>query len=199
MKSRSGFVSNSSSSSFIIGFETKPKSAAELCRLLFGNMEYIQYYDHAFRTADVSNIVFNDLKEERPASIKKIVETVKSGHFLGYPDTWTKDRQSDVLEKQFDEMFPEYKGNYWDNDKITKITAKQLAAQIRSIRRQEMEEDRAELEKAALKYVDEKIKPHMEGKKVYVLEYADDDGQGHGHIEHGGVFDSLPHVQISHH
>jgi len=198
MKSRSGFVSNSSSSSFIIGFETKPKSAAELCRLLFDDMEFVQYYDKAFSTTDIANIIFEDLKGERAASAHKILETVASGYFPGYHYDW-RERPSAKMARQFKEMFPEYEGDYWNKEKITKTMAKQLVAKIHEAREKEDAEDKA-IENAALnKYVTETVNPKLAGKKVYVLEYADDDGRGRGHIEHGDVFNNIPHIQISHH
>lgn len=197
MKSRSGFVSNSSSSSFIIGFETKPKSAAELCNLLFGDMDFVQYYDKAFSTSDIANTIFNDLKGVRTASAKKILETIGSGYFTGCDyGGWNKDRPSDKLVRQFQDMFPEYKGDYWDEKKITKTMAKQLAVKIREARGKENAEDRATETAAANKYVTETVNPKLTGKKVYVLEYGDD---VHGHIEHGDVFNNIPHIQISHH
>lgn len=46
MKIRNGFVSNSSSSSFIVSFDKKPSSAEELREILFGDKEYIEHrYD----------------------------------------------------------------------------------------------------------------------------------------------------------
>lgn len=197
MKSRSGFVSNSSSSSFIIGFDTKPKSAAELCELLFGDMDFVQYYDRAYSTTDIANVIFNDLKGQRTASVKKIIETVASGYFPGrkFPD-WSDKRPSRKLIKQFEEMFPEYDGDYWQEDKITKTMAKQLAAKIKVAIDIEQKEYEAQEKKAVDEYVNKSVNPVLEGKKVYVLEYSDDCQR---HIEHGDVFSGVPHVQISHH
>jgi len=199
MKSRSGFVSNSSSSSFIVGFDEKPRSAAFLRKLLFGDMEFIQYYDNSYSTAEIAQTIFNDLKGARPVNLAKIIKTVRSGHFPGYPDIWNNDRESTKLERQFSETFPEYKGNYWDVSKITKLMAKQLAEKILTARQKEIEADNKAVDEAAEKYVKERVKPQIGGKKMYVLEYADDDGKGQGHIEHAGVFENIPHVQISHH
>lgn len=199
MKSRSGFVSNSSSSSFIIGFDTKPKSAAELRKLLFDGMEFVQYYDKSYSTVEISERIFNDLKGERPASLSTIIETVRSGHFPGYPETWRKDKESDKLERQFNEMFPEYKGNYWDETKITRPMARQLTEKIRVARRKEIDEDNKTIENAATDFVNERVKPRMGDKKVYVLEYGDENGDLDGAIEHSGVLQNVAISQISHH
>ena len=45
MKKRLGFVSNSSSSSFIITFDKVPETVEELKELLFEDQEFITKYD----------------------------------------------------------------------------------------------------------------------------------------------------------
>ena len=196
MKIRIGFVSNSSSSSFILAFLRKPRSAAELQKLLFGDMTHIEWCDNSWTTEDISNTIFNDLKRVKPLSLNKIIDVVKSGHFDGMPTPWMDDnRLSDQLEKQFKESFPDC-GDWYHPDKITNTMARRLARRIRIARSKEYEEDRRATREAAEKYVKEVVLPMMKGKKVFTLDYGDDT---HGAIEHGGVFYNIPHVQISHH
>ena len=45
MKIRSGFVSNSSSSSFIVVFDEAPKSASHLKDMMFPKTNTIEYFD----------------------------------------------------------------------------------------------------------------------------------------------------------
>jgi len=76
MKTRTGLVSNSSSSSFIIVFPKKPQSAKEVHKRLYNGAEgSIQYYGDNSRThAEISERVYNDLKGCRKATVKQIAE-----------------------------------------------------------------------------------------------------------------------------
>ncbi len=49
MKIRSGFVSNSSSSSFIFGIKRSPKNANELLPLLYPGMLELSYHDKGYQ------------------------------------------------------------------------------------------------------------------------------------------------------
>ncbi len=64
MKVRQGFVSNSSSSSFIVSFKKKPKTKKDVYKEMFNERYYIiDYYDIEKKsTEQISDIVFNDLK-----------------------------------------------------------------------------------------------------------------------------------------
>ena len=197
MKIRHGFVSNSSSSSFILGFDRKPRSVAELHELLFGNMTHVEWFDMSFPTEKIANTIFNDLKKAKPLSVGKIIDEVESGYFEGMPDTWMdNNRLSDQLQKQFEESFPNCGGAWYEPDKITNTMAKRLAQKIRMAHDVENEEDRRATRAAAEKYTKDVVLPMMKGKKVYTLEYGDDIN---GAIEHGGVFFNIPSIQISHH
>jgi hypothetical protein len=66
MKIRTGFVSNSSSSSFIVAFAKVPESQEELQQMLFGDDEKFSIYGDTFLTADVAAVVWRDLKVAKP-------------------------------------------------------------------------------------------------------------------------------------
>jgi len=66
MKTRNGFVSNSSSSSFIVVFPKKPTTEKQVHKLLFNGSEgslNTDYYDSK-PYADIAAQVFNDLKKK---------------------------------------------------------------------------------------------------------------------------------------
>lgn len=65
MKIRCGFVSNSSSSSFIVSFPKMPESAEDVLKYLFGadakNDQQIEYYDNETSAMAIANQVWQDI------------------------------------------------------------------------------------------------------------------------------------------
>ena len=65
MKIRHGFVSNSSSSSFIVVFPSEPKNVEDLQKMMFGDLVEIQsiYDNDIFYSAnEIAKTVWNDMK-----------------------------------------------------------------------------------------------------------------------------------------
>lgn len=87
MKIRSGFVSNSSSSSFIVALDKYPETPDEMKTLLFGNEDIVpspwEHTDGSVSTSEAAEIIFNQLGE---ISSDSGVEHLKRGYFDGYPD-----------------------------------------------------------------------------------------------------------------
>ena len=72
MKFRWGFVSNSSSSNFILAFNKKPRSVKELQKLLFGDKKFLTGYDeYAAGTDLIAEAVFAQLK--KPLELDEIL------------------------------------------------------------------------------------------------------------------------------
>jgi len=98
MKIRMGFISNSSSSSFIVVFDKRPKTKKELKELLFGDRkEYHDPYSSEYwPTDDVVDIVWNDLKGQRSMTMEKIAKEIDAGWFDDrpeFPDLDIEDRE----------------------------------------------------------------------------------------------------------
>ena len=77
MKIRNGFVSNSSSSSFIVAFPNKPKTVEEMANILFGKTDGVfdnEGYDNTRYTyMEIAEAVLSNLKKE---SKKKLIDTL---------------------------------------------------------------------------------------------------------------------------
>jgi hypothetical protein len=82
MKVRQGFVSNSSSSSFVVAFAKVPQSREELKALLWGSQERLSIYDDGITTEEASRTLWCDLQEamKEPLDAEGIALEVKGGH-----------------------------------------------------------------------------------------------------------------------
>jgi hypothetical protein len=88
MKTRNGFVSNSSSSSFVVAFPKKPKNPAEVWEIMFGGKDVVvSCYDNGgLSYSDIASRVFHSLESNKfkKATLKDIVEEF-NGRYRYYP------------------------------------------------------------------------------------------------------------------
>ena len=207
MKIRNGFVSNSSSSSFVIALDTNPMEMTmeELRTLLFGEQELFAKYDYAFTTKDLAQTILKDIQEchereeketswgynancfEGKLSKEGLIETICSGDFDGSPEYIWRDRESDKIEDEAKRqgITEPYKDPKW-NKLIHEARDKEYA-----------EHDR--LTKIAATELADPFWEANKDKYLYALEYSDNEGQKGCVLEHGNVFRNIPHIQISHH
>ncbi len=174
MKTRHGFVSNSSSSSFVVAFPHKPKNVTELQEMLFGDANtYPNPYHYEddprsqrnWPAAEIASIVFNDMKGQR--GNKKRIREAMNGYFPGQPkleqpkyDTGKKYEWGGIV----------YDYDAWDKDL------------------QVFYEEEAE-----------RFMAKNPDAKIFTFRYADEDGRLGSAMEHGDLFHKLPHVRISRH
>lgn len=96
MKIRDGFVSNSSSSSFIIAFDKTPETAKEMKEILFGNKEIYKdpYYSlyggdiKGWSTLNVAQTVLNGIYDKKSLTPAEVVDAMQSGYIDGEPDPY---------------------------------------------------------------------------------------------------------------
>ena len=196
MRVRSGFVSNSSSSSFIVGFAKIPETIEEMRSLLFPDGDHRE--DIGFRRdaeywtpEHVAEKVFQDLTREpdgwhdgSEASLKKVVEEI---------GTW------EIAEKM--QSFPFEKMREVDLKFMAKHEVRTSQfwmsyADWTQARCEVLDAWMTEIEAEFQKHIAEKY-PDLVGLELRYFCYSDEDGEGV--LEHGGTFDNVPHVRISHH
>ncbi len=189
MKIRLSFVSNSSSSSFIVGFAKIPTTVAEMKEMLFADgRQYVSAGDSCLSANKVSEIAFQSLQNINPIlSFDEMYEEVNTGWYEGAPEAVDFSQYKKVfeLEKQFKLEHGE-KENWIDYPEWKKVI-------------NEAREKSFQKRKEADKLKSKELWDKMSGLNIYCFVYADDEGDVGKVMEHGDVFRCLPHQRISCH
>lgn len=177
MKVRSGFVSNSSSSSFIVALPERVEDLGfdALKSLLFGDESERKslYNENVYTTEEMARSVYDAMQMYDPFSditienTSKAVEEITSGWFEGRPEA------------------PIY---------IYQWTGAKLAIAMEVI--QAIENEMAE--KLAIEFERSAWMQYGKMPVYYVIEYGDHSDFG-CLMEHGNIFENVPHIRISHH
>jgi hypothetical protein len=171
MKIKTDFVTNSSSSCFIVVFPEKIKTLEQVLKFIPEKDKAQQVYKDAI-----------DSKEYKIQTkiAQKIITTELSYGFI-----------SDISENYHEETFEEFlkqQGLEIDRKNPNYINLGNIY----------YENERRKTEIEAKKYAKEFIEKNSKGF-VYIFNYGDEDGKFFAKMEHGHTFKNLPHIRISHH
>ena len=178
MKIRNGFVSNSSSSSFVVIFPKEPKNAEDVKKMLFKEEQY--YYDpwneDKWTTEEVAETVWEDICNQNKNNFvraKEILTGSISGanyedfkHIEDSHERWSaySDARNIFAEKRLNEFF--------------------------SIKR---------IRKEKLKKLKNETVQLTEDGVLYCFSYCDNDSSYSAALEHGDLFKNLKHIEINNH
>jgi hypothetical protein len=189
MKIRNGFISNSSSSSFVVLFPIEPKNAADVQDILFKDEKFYplpESDDEEYRQDEemnnnvswpvetISQTVWSDICDQKKNDFGKAEEILNSG----------------TIE---DENAPDYSDfnhiKNWDKQWKAYRDAKNKYAK-------EKMKNFFNLRKLKLKKLNNET---IENGVLYCFSYADEDGAYGSALEHGNLFNNLKHIRVSNH
>lgn len=174
MKIKIDFVTNSSSSSFIVAWPKPVKTMDDVLKYIPEYTKAKVVYEDAIKYASPK-----PLKIEKNKKVVELLMRLLSEGYWGQASIhYSSDiyeqvaRREGVTEKEIMEN-PQWSAIVWDEQKKkTDIAGKEKAHNF--IRQ-------------------------TNGYYLYVFQYGDEDGEFYSEMEHGGTFSNLPHIQVSHH
>lgn len=227
MKVRIGFVSNSSSSSFLVVWPQQPTSLEDIIDILYQGAETTNYYDETLSTRDLAGRVWMDT---RPATIAEIEDFVEE--MFSFGEDWYSKRKyvwHNVGYKPNTQLMQEYEAAYIALSKeqehlATKLkqydAKEQVCLQRQGKLARVLGEDKGDLELVDYEVTQNRL---QEVRKllwhhpllaqivkestaqliadhpglIAVYDYSDNEGQGC--LEHNDTFGNLTHWINSHH
>lgn len=185
MKTRTSFVGNSSSSSFIVVFPRKPLDASDLRDFLFPrNITRITPYapddEEGVSVDEIINKLWTDMSTRSSATKKEIKEALQ-----GYEDRWC---QGDI-SRYYDEI-----NRIYADKTLSESQQKDAVAQIDKL----IDKMRTQGEKHAYEEIKRVMALH-DDSFIFIDEYEDHNGLLETTLEQGDIFQALYHIEISHH
>jgi len=184
MKTRVGFVSNSSSSSFIIQFPRIPKDLQDLKDMLFTpfqQLKGVSVRDEHATANQLAEIVLKDIEDQKETASKENIEEFFEINDYGY--------HVGTATGKLNYCNTPRRKNYESDEKFHE------AYDAYQIERKEIQK---RLEDVGLTKLEDWQTNHPEGF-VLIAYYSDSDGTPYYVLENGNVFRNIEHIYLETH
>lgn len=182
MKIRSGFVANSSSSSFAVGLKKEPKNVEELHSMLFNGIPEINGID----TKILADCIFNDINRKSSRNVnKKYVKRRLFESCVEQEYIKLLLENDEVLDKMENNAINEY------NKKYNETNSREESSKLYNELCEKIKEFRETLWKKAEEIAQPKsdnILIRLRDIFLFTVTYSDECGSLQSTLEHGNVF-----------
>ena len=212
MKTRNGFVSNSSSSSFVVAFPRKPKTVEDVMLFLFGDsssdLGNAKYQDSSLSYGDIARHVFADING-KSISKKAIMEEFEHRFCYYSPYSGFYEQRNKYCGTDEEALNGIIEASTLEEQKLQEIQKRIAVTKTDSPEYQKLFNEKFAIHNKYRAIIDrlcrkvarsdaEAFLKANEGKFIAQFSYADDCGE-ECTLEHGDIFHRLEYQRISHH
>lgn len=218
MKTRKGFVSNSSSSSFLLIFNKKPETEQELKNILFpgkSELDIIPYYEQDVGIFAIVDCIFRELNDKGVVCHRDLIEFFNdsdtSSEFMCENDKERLNALNKENETYTSNYYKEYhslrqqlncppKSDPVRTEENKKIYDKytKLHDDLMNFNRKIWDEKEQIIYNNAKTIAANFIKNNKD-KYMTVLTFSDNNNDVEAAVEHGEIFNNIPHIKNSQH
>ena len=200
MKIRNGFVSNSSTSSFLIGFPKQNNycyyDSSDLHHFLFPDKKYndmISFSEWSMPLYCVTYVIAKDLQGKKPITTKKaFIKAIYDGGYCGTVGFDIEDNE------EVDAILSDFQKKYGVNLLSGKyFNTKEYKLYWKACQKQRKESNR-KIYQEALKLAEEKW-PIFKKLNSFVVEYGNEEGVVGMIMEANDIFKNIQHIQLHNH
>ena len=173
MKIKSDFITNSSSSSFIVVFDKQITKFEDVKNLISKNAKAEQVLIDSLKQTP------KKIKRDDIELINMLTTEMYSGHYIDANNELT---------------YSEYQKTFCEREGITQTELYKNTAWTKSFYNEYAYICRKVYSKKVVEFLEE-----HDGNYLYIFHYGDDEGEFFSEMEHGGTFEQVPHIRISKH
>ena len=176
MKLKCDFITNSSSSSFIVAWPTKIKEYGDVKQfMMFTEQAQVVFEDAKKKNKEMEDGLIQGLIiDDSEQILNMVTEEISNGYFEGCD-------------------------SYFDDKEFQEICRVDIETEEHREKSRKFYEKVEEKNKKTARGLAEKFVSKNKGKFLYFFSYSDNDGEFYSKMEHDDIFSKLEYLRISHH